>query len=171
MIQNKWFKIEMGKDGSIFSCEEVAAKGRDGSVVRFYEAATAAEACSSAKAWHEHHKAVKSRINKVAREKAKAAGKCSNCLWRQTASKRSLCQYCMDRNLNRKKAVAQGAPRRILLTADQVKERVAERSRKYKRRRHFLTKMLSKLDELSPGEALAFRAWLVEKIESDKASS
>jgi N-methylhydantoinase A/oxoprolinase/acetone carboxylase beta subunit len=52
-----WYRLEIGKDGSIASCTEVAASFEDGKHVRYVEADSQTEALAKALTWYQEKEA------------------------------------------------------------------------------------------------------------------
>lgn len=175
MIQKRWFRIETAKDGSILSCSEVEAKGKGGGVVRFYEAADAADACAQAKAWYA---AERQRCNAGVKQRAaarKARGLCISC--KTPSPDFARCKTCRDRYAEYQRLQKSGLSNKRQ-AADPVEQlqRKKDRAAAFKAKKGGSAKyqyslILSKLDKLSPGEAPAFRAWLVGKIEAAKTKN
>lgn len=173
MIQKKWFRVETGKDGSVLSCEEVEAKGKAvGSVVRFYEAADKADACRQAKLWWSHKKEIDRDYSEKRQKIRRKAGLCSRCGKNPRAKNRVNCEPCQKLRIARAKELAEGAER-IRPTYETPEAALAAKiaSRDKVRTEHPENLVLiggmivlKKLDELSPGEAPAFRSWLMTRI-------
>lgn len=185
MIQKKWFCVETAADGSVLSCTQVEAKGRSGAVVRFYEAVDEADACSQAKEWYDRWREGRRIANSRWRIKRAAAGLCisqqAGCDKTARPGMRT-CQSCSDRTAaaqrRRRERRELGDFRDLRLNPGGAVAVMNTRSENRRRSRrnaaslagssygYFHLLILRKLDELSPGEALAFRAWLVSKIPS-----
>lgn len=174
MIQKKWFRIEHLKDGSLGEVTEVDTKGKAGSTIRFYEALTKADACKQAKDWYAAHKLRNNAESKRARNRQIDAGLCSyrNCPNLPLAGKRD-CKQHRDQAAKRSAEHYQreigNLPAVERPSAEEVYARdLARRNASQRRRGGSLAcqyrVVLKKLDELSPGEARLFRAWLVSEI-------
>lgn len=179
----RWWRVELGKDGAIKSCEEVDETSKQGRHVRFVEAQTKAEACSYAKKWYAKNL---ERDRKRGREKRKILqeqGLCTSCGKRPLETKH-LCICCRDRiNRRRNERYAgssllinlDGNPERHLEMRRQTKLRFEKRQRERVKEQLGAAYAISTVrffkrlfDKLGPER---FRAKLCEVVPDEKAEA
>ena len=166
----RWWRVELGKDGAIKSCDEVEQTSKQGRHVRFVEAPTKADACSFAKRWVENHKKVEHERNLRRAKEAKEKGLCSRCRVNKAAAGISTCGPCLKkRNSPRVRPPAfKGSPEEVM------EHKLGLRRERNKERRKFVAKVIGAnvdpsviavikrlFDELGPER---FRAKLCEVV-------
>lgn len=150
--------------------------------IRYVEASTAPEACSLAKQWYERHCGMQNARSKRVRDRRRESGLCIYC-GHSPRPGAVACQACTDRNA----AHTQAARRRghagetidLRRTLGAEGARAKLRERNAARRRAHPEKNLNllahvalrALRDLSPGEAPAYEAWLVARIERARSKN
>lgn len=102
----RWWRVELGKDGAIKSCEEVEETSKQGRHVRFVEAETKAEACSSAIRWVEAFRARRREEERRRLARYKSIGKCVSC--GKPADAGTKCSACAKKQRERNKRLRVG---------------------------------------------------------------
>lgn len=89
-----WYRIELNKDGSIASCEQVEGSLKGGRYVRFFEADSSAGAVAMAALWW-HQRTTTSARHARRRADMKAKGVCTTCMVNPAAVDLTECPECI----------------------------------------------------------------------------
>lgn len=153
-----WWRVELDTSGAILKVEQVEYAAQNKRLVRFVEADTKAEACNNAKRWYVAKLARDREIQSTKCKARRDAGLCSKCGRRPGAPRRIWCTLCLER-----KAVESRRWRAGLSVPNHNDENIA-----YARRAGINAyAALKRFDEIGP---VAFRAWLVEKLNARGAN-
>lgn len=176
---SKIWRIELNKQGSVVSCKEVESIRKGTNRVLYMEAMNPTEACSAAEIYWKNESERKAELLRRQRAKQDEAGLCS--YWRCKSSPMPGMRMCLkhhhaalgrgERHLKRKRGelppLDRASPEQQV-----AKKRSRALANLHKRGGAWsgiARGLLSKLEELCPGEAIAFRDYLISEINKRSA--
>jgi hypothetical protein len=169
-----WFKVTINKDGSVASCEQVAASLENGKTIRYVEADSAELALQWVNRWQRSLHLARERSARYKQE-AMAAGMCVTCKRVPAKEGKVSCEACLgdQRQYARDRRLDLREPRGQFSQEEKLRiyqERLARGLKKQKNRgantyayaqqvtrRDTLCEVLTKFDACN---AVVFRAWL-----------
>lgn len=175
-----WFRIELNKDRSVKSCDEVESSVKDGRSVYYIEAPTK-ELAIKALAARWDRKQERARARYLAKVDLRwTTGKCVNCD-NAARSKALVCDACYAKHSERRRQRLAGVKLTRLPAATTPEEKAAsvikaressratqrERNRRYWRRHRRDMKLVTlqrALEAFDSMSSTAFKSWLLEEI-------
>lgn len=157
-----WFRIELHKDGSVASAEQVDERLKDGRHVFYVESDSKEHACINALRQYEAYKERQRLGKQAARAKRAAAGGCTEC--GAPANGRRRCEACLKRD--REVRYLGAAPNTRGVVTPHVQELRLQRAGR-SQRAHILSEVLEVAMSMRAG--IAFISWL--RAERDAAEN
>ena len=167
-----WWRVELDREGSIKSCEQVEYASTPGRLVRFVQANAKDLACAAAKAWYAKRLAGYKKNSATRRESRKREGKCIRCSRPKQPERLSalLCVRCCQLAAEAEKLRAQ-SPRPLKTAAEQHQIFLESMARSRRKRVYANISLVGLLERFDAAGPEAFRAWLVERIEAKAKAS